>query len=207
MDNASNCDKLVEELPKLLPTFPGMDRRLRCVPHILNLVAKASNFYSIFRINHYTYKCIIQIFISFFFKKPRPRKRVCIAKGKSNAPYRRPGESQDQLGDEEEVILDEGDVSDSDEDEAVLEEAEVDEENDEGDDGQIVHDNRVAKTLKDKAIQIMVQKDIHIDPDIERSAQLIFPRVSLSMNYIIVLIFLSLDLWPITSRPRFTHHP
>lgn len=45
MDNATNCDKLAEVLPSLLPSFPGKQRRLRCVPHILNLIAKESNIY------------------------------------------------------------------------------------------------------------------------------------------------------------------
>ena len=40
MDNASNCTKLAELLPNYLPDFWGMDARLRCLAHIVNLLAK-----------------------------------------------------------------------------------------------------------------------------------------------------------------------
>jgi len=40
MDNASNCTKLAELLPIYLPDFWGMDARLRCLAHIVNLIAK-----------------------------------------------------------------------------------------------------------------------------------------------------------------------
>jgi len=42
MDNASNCNKLAELLPEYIPTFQGMDARLRCLTHILNLIAKVT---------------------------------------------------------------------------------------------------------------------------------------------------------------------
>lgn len=44
MDNASNCNKLAELLPDYIPTFQGTDARLRCLTHILNLVAKVPRF-------------------------------------------------------------------------------------------------------------------------------------------------------------------
>ena len=42
MDNASNCNKLAELLPEYIPTFQGMNSRLRCLTHILNLIAKVT---------------------------------------------------------------------------------------------------------------------------------------------------------------------
>jgi len=42
MDNASNCNKLAELLPEYISSFLGVDGRLRCLAHIINLVAKAS---------------------------------------------------------------------------------------------------------------------------------------------------------------------
>ncbi|KAF8960256.1 hypothetical protein BDZ97DRAFT_1666176, partial [Flammula alnicola] len=117
------------------------------------------------------------IFISFFFKKPRARKQVRIAEGETSARFRRLGESDD-LGDEDEVVLDAGDESDPEEDEAVLEEAEASLETEEDDEGQAVHNDRVAKTLHDKAIQIMAQKGIFLRSSEEKIALQIFPRVA-----------------------------
>lgn len=78
--------------------------------------------------------------------------------------------------------MEEGDDN-SDEDEAVVEEAEVEVEGaevDGADEGQGVHNERVCKTLKDKAIKIMRLKtpSVVINPDEERIALQIFPRVS-----------------------------
>ncbi|QRV73566.1 hAT family dimerization protein [Ceratobasidium sp. AG-Ba] len=46
MDNASNNDTLVRHLKRLAPTFNGTKARLRCLAHIMNLIAKA--FMSLF---------------------------------------------------------------------------------------------------------------------------------------------------------------
>lgn len=70
----------------------------------------------------------------------------------TSAEYGRPGESCDDLGDEDEVVLDQGDEIDSDEDEVVILEVEADEEEDEVDEGQVVHNEKVAKTMQEKAI-------------------------------------------------------
>ncbi|KAF9037432.1 hypothetical protein BDP27DRAFT_1245196, partial [Rhodocollybia butyracea] len=40
MDNASNNDTTTVELARLIPTFAGMLWRIRCILHILNLIAK-----------------------------------------------------------------------------------------------------------------------------------------------------------------------
>ncbi|THU75485.1 hypothetical protein K435DRAFT_600608, partial [Dendrothele bispora CBS 962.96] len=43
MDNASNNDTMLQELPNLLPSDAtvGSDYQIRCFGHILNLVTKA----------------------------------------------------------------------------------------------------------------------------------------------------------------------
>ncbi|KAG8933501.1 hypothetical protein FRC01_008781 [Tulasnella sp. 417] len=41
LDNASNCDTLVKALQSYHPDFPGMIRRIRCWPHVVNLIARA----------------------------------------------------------------------------------------------------------------------------------------------------------------------
>lgn len=122
---------------------------------------------------------MIQIFISFFFKKPRSRKSVKIAQGNAPANYGRPGESLDvsDLDQDDEVVLEDGDSIDLDEDEAVLEEAAIEDDEDEVDEGQGAHNEKVARTLKDKAIRLMAQRGIEIGSDEEKTAQLIFPRV------------------------------
>jgi len=43
MDNASNCNRLASILPQYIPTFWGELARLRCIDHILNLIAKVSH--------------------------------------------------------------------------------------------------------------------------------------------------------------------
>ncbi|KAE9398399.1 hypothetical protein BT96DRAFT_822025, partial [Gymnopus androsaceus JB14] len=42
MDNASNNDTTTTELAHILPTFQGLLWRIRCILHILNLIAKVS---------------------------------------------------------------------------------------------------------------------------------------------------------------------
>ena len=44
MDNASNCDSTASELPKHIPSFRGALSRSRCMPHIVNLIAKVKKF-------------------------------------------------------------------------------------------------------------------------------------------------------------------
>ena len=40
MNNASNCNTLASILAQLLPSFGGEYARLRCLAHIINLIAK-----------------------------------------------------------------------------------------------------------------------------------------------------------------------
>ena len=43
MDNASNCNHLALVLPNHIAEFGGPFSRLRCLAHILNLIAKVSS--------------------------------------------------------------------------------------------------------------------------------------------------------------------
>ncbi|KAF9524138.1 hypothetical protein CPB83DRAFT_727737, partial [Crepidotus variabilis] len=122
------------------------------------------------------------IFISFFFKKPKPKKKVTVARGASGARFRRPGELAAEDEDEE-IILDgyenESDENDDDEDDTAVEEvAEAAAEEEDDDDGQGVHNERVCRTLKDKAIIMMEAKGVFIDHDEEKMALQIFPRMA-----------------------------
>ena len=87
------------------------------------------------------------------------------------------------MGDEDEVVLDQGNKIDSDKDEAVILEVEADEGEDEVDEGQVAHNEKVAKTMQEKAIRLMESKDIYIDPQEQAIAQQIFPR------YFFIIIF------------------
>ena len=42
MDNAGNCNTMVDHLEYLIPGFRGADSRTRCFPHTVNLIAKVS---------------------------------------------------------------------------------------------------------------------------------------------------------------------
>ncbi|KAF8958350.1 hypothetical protein BDZ97DRAFT_1668665 [Flammula alnicola] len=92
----------------------------------------------------------------------------------------RPGQTVN-IGDEEEVVLDPGDDTsdDSDDDVAANEEADASIEEVEDDEGQAVHNDRVAKTIREKAIEYMeTDKGIVLDPREVKMALQIFPRVS-----------------------------
>ncbi|KAF5353365.1 hypothetical protein D9756_007867 [Leucocoprinus leucothites] len=61
MDNAANCDKLAVHLLTYIPTFHGPKMCVRCIAHILNLIAKA--------------------FMSFFFKKSAKKTNAILKDG------------------------------------------------------------------------------------------------------------------------------
>ncbi|KAF5345254.1 hypothetical protein D9756_011425 [Leucocoprinus leucothites] len=61
MDNAANCDKLAVHLPTYIPIFRGPKMHVRCIAHILNLIAKA--------------------FMSFFFKKSAKKTNAILKDG------------------------------------------------------------------------------------------------------------------------------
>jgi hypothetical protein len=184
MDNASNCNKLAEILPEFLPDFPGMDARLRCLAHIFNLVAKVliPLFSFFFRIN---LKYISQIFISFFFKKPKLKKSVKVTSEGS---------------DEEEFVLDEGD-GETEDDVAAVEEAVVEAEEGNGDDGQVAHDNAVVKSLRDIAIQEMSWKGVVMSLEEEKMALRLFPAVIFLSKIGLLLSDILLGFGAFTSGP------
>ncbi|PPQ84268.1 hypothetical protein CVT24_012844, partial [Panaeolus cyanescens] len=165
MDNATNCDKLAELLPEIVPSFQGKAARLRCLAHVINLIAK--------------------VFISFFFKKPKPKKRVQTARGQGPARYQRAGEvnaadSSESSDDEGEVVSDDdqGDESLDEENEAVIEAADEDLEANEGDEGQGAYNEKVARTISERAIRIIKDKGIVLDAEELKISQQIFPRVA-----------------------------
>lgn len=102
--------------------------------------------------------------------------------GTRGGGFRRPGESVD-FGNEEDVLGDAEAGADDEldgDDIAVEEEADASLEADEDDEGQAVHNDRVAKTIREKAIHFMEeQKQVYLDPHEEKIALQIFPRVSL----------------------------
>ncbi|KAF8901916.1 hypothetical protein CPB84DRAFT_1679335, partial [Gymnopilus junonius] len=102
------------------------------------------------------------IFISFFFKKPKIRKAITV--GPAN--------------EEQEIIVEEGDVVESEEDSAIMEEAVVDAEGNEGDDGQIAHDDAVVKSLHEVAIWEMRAQGVVMTAAEEREALKLFPAVA-----------------------------
>jgi hypothetical protein len=46
MDNASNCNHLASILSTRIPHFEGTLARLRCLAHIINLIAKVSSIFT-----------------------------------------------------------------------------------------------------------------------------------------------------------------
>jgi hypothetical protein len=111
-----------------------------------------------------------KIFISFFFKKPKPKKSV-KAVPTSDFPT--------DDSDVDEIILDNGN-EDEEEDPAILEEAveEAQAAEEDADDGQAAHDNAVVKSLRDKAIlQMHNNHQISMSSEEERMALKLFPAV------------------------------
>jgi len=80
MDNASNCNTLAALLPNYIETFHGPERHLRCIAHILNLVAKVSETLNMMlsRVNLIVW-IFFQVFLSFFFKKQSKCKLPAVA--------------------------------------------------------------------------------------------------------------------------------
>ena len=79
----------------------------------------------------------------------------------------------------EDIVLEQGDDSEDEEEIAVIEGADVEEDEADNDEGQTIHNEKVAKTLWEKAIFQMAAKGITIDSVEERVALQIFPKVSL----------------------------
>lgn len=118
------------------------------------------------------------MFISFFFKQKKSRKSVKVAKtsgrkrGKGNERVVAPTE-------EEEIMIEVGDEDDGDEDEvAVMEESEISADAVEDDDGYAAHNNAAVKSIRQRAIESMEEHDVFLDPEEEKMAGGIFPKVS-----------------------------
>ncbi|KAL1707230.1 hypothetical protein EV121DRAFT_278135 [Schizophyllum commune] len=128
MDNASNCDTTATELQKLLPSFEGKPWRLRCLLHILNLIAKA--------------------ILLFFYKQYKRKKRSCDGQGTSEFTA-----AQDAFDIEEEE--EEGHLSPEDEELAQTTAAQAEDDAAQSSTGEIEHDNAACKSVKDRAIYEM----------------------------------------------------
>jgi hypothetical protein len=161
MDNAGNCNRMANLLPNYAPHFLGKRWRLRCLCHIVNLIAKVFNL----SLKLFQNKLLIvrfKIFICFFFKKPKVKKSVQV-------------ESGDRI---DEIVLDAGNEDEGGEDEVVTEEASLDAQASQGDEGQIAHDDEVVKSVRDRAIVDMRRKGVRMSSGEEKMAQKIFPMVS-----------------------------
>lgn len=80
---------------------------------------------------------------------------------------------------EEEIMIEVGDEDDGDEDEvAVMEESEISADAVEDDDGYAAHNNAAVKSIRQRAIESMEEHDVFLDPEEEKMAGGIFPKVS-----------------------------
>lgn len=142
------------------------------------------------------------MFISFFFKKPKAKKAIHISGGAQAGRFMRAGEVLN-TSTEEEIVIESGDeYSDSDEDNlAVNEEADATIEEIEEDEGQTVHNERVAKSVQEKAIQYMQSQNVYLDAGEVEEALQIFPRVSVYYYNLNSILSISLGGRPSTSSP------
>lgn len=116
-----------------------------------------------------------------------------------NRRFQRSGQSDRPVSDsdsEEELVLDPGNVDTSDpEDSDALQEEEERTQAEDGDEGQTVHNERVVKTIRDKAIEYMEHvKKITLKEDDIKIALQIFPRVSVSISNLSLIILSDYDL-------------
>jgi hypothetical protein len=179
MDNAANCDTLAEELAKLLPHFKGSKWRIRCLLHILNLIAKVAPD----AVSLKTLALIIfQAVIAFFFKEYKRKKTAKVARGAKRKRSNGSG-PEEVVCSEVEVVVEEGNTVNAEEDELAdaLEgdaaEARGSEGGDEGS-AQDAHDRAVANTIKAKATRDMAARNIFLDEAEASSALSLFPKVN-----------------------------
>ncbi|KAF9233125.1 hypothetical protein BU15DRAFT_54311 [Melanogaster broomeanus] len=158
MDNAGNCNTTATELAKLITTFRGSAARTRCLPHIMNLIAKVS--------------CVC-IIISFFFKQYKKKKKpkVQIGSKRKNGTTHTPTVEVIEAGiaiNEPESVEDAELASLMEEDESHLEDMS----------GQAAHDTDVTNTTRAKAIREMREKGVIITDEQNKEALGIFPKVA-----------------------------
>ncbi|KAJ3500635.1 hypothetical protein NLJ89_g9707 [Agrocybe chaxingu] len=128
-------------------------------------------------LNHYSLSDMI--FISFFFKKPKAKKNAPVASRAAQQRFQHQGAVDSDESEDEAVIEEEGDGDEGSDDDGI-DQAEADAliKVAEDDEGQGMHNERIVKTLREKAIILMEKKGIYLDPDEERIALQIFPRVA-----------------------------
>ncbi|KAJ7609204.1 hypothetical protein DFH06DRAFT_1017376 [Mycena polygramma] len=160
MDNAGNCNTTAPALKDLIPTFGGSAARLRCILHILNLIAK---------VNASLLKAYA--FIQFFFKELKRKKTIKVAEGWKRVT-RSATATISASEAVEEVTIDGGDRLTA----AEQELAEMLDSNDgspvdETLSSQDVHDTQTARSIRAKAVQYMEDEhDVEIDPGENREA-------------------------------------
>ncbi|KAL6298463.1 hypothetical protein BKA93DRAFT_744076 [Sparassis latifolia] len=156
MDNASNCNTTATEAAVLLPHFRGALSHAQCCPHICSLIAK--------------------IFISFFFKQYKRKKTVTVTAGTKRKRNQGCTATALVAEQDERTVLEEGDILSPEDDELaqVLEEEDSQLE----DDGQAIHDQRIVKTLRERAINEMARKGVVISDRDAKEALGIFPKVA-----------------------------
>jgi hypothetical protein len=113
MDNAANCDTLAEELAKLLPHFKGNKWRIRCLLHILNLIAKVT-LDAVSLENRAL--ILFQAVIAFFFKEYKRKKTAKVARGAKRKRSSGSG-PEEFVRSEVEVVVEEGNTVNAEEDE------------------------------------------------------------------------------------------
>ncbi|KAL1673131.1 hypothetical protein EV122DRAFT_294382 [Schizophyllum commune] len=137
MDNASNCDTTATELQKLLPSFEGRSWRLRCLLHILNLIAKVR----------------IAILL-FFYKQYKRKKRSDTAQDASAFMATEDVPNVDEEEEEETHLAPE------DEELAQTAAAQAEDDIAQSSAGEVEHDAAACKSMKDRAIYEMRLRDV-----------------------------------------------
>ncbi|GBE85912.1 hypothetical protein SCP_0804360 [Sparassis crispa] len=121
--------------------------------------------------------CLIaKIFISFFFKQYKCKKTVTVAAGTKRKRYQGRTATALVAEQDERTVLEEDDILSPEDDELaqVLEEEDSQLE----DDGQAIHDQRIVKTLRERAINEMARKGVVISDRDAKEALGIFLKVA-----------------------------
>ncbi|KAI5828050.1 hypothetical protein K523DRAFT_373910 [Schizophyllum commune Tattone D] len=135
MDNASNCNTTATELHEILPSFEGTSWRLRCLLHILNLIAKS--------------------ILLFFYKQYKRKKNT--GGSQDAAPSTATEEPALDAGDEDD---EDGIPSPEDEELAHAAAAQAEDDATQTSPGEVEHDDAAAKSVKDRAIYEMRRRGV-----------------------------------------------
>ncbi|KAL1724695.1 hypothetical protein EV714DRAFT_170969, partial [Schizophyllum commune] len=157
MDNASNCDTTATSLQRRLPRYKGASWRLRCLLHIVNLIAKV-------RIRIQLFSCDAQA-VEAFFRKQYKRKPKSLGAADAAA--------------EEMFILENGDeLTAEEQDVAQAAEADAAEESHGIPVAQLVKDKAAVKTMKEQAIDDMKQRGIYLSDQEQKMALGVLPKIT-----------------------------